>query len=120
MFRKMFTWPPKVQRILIQIQNIKPIAVLAAYGMLPDTNLLDMEIMENTLDKVWKVWSWEETWGWDFPMTAMTAARLGQPEKAVDALFISLHTKTYLKNGYDYQDERLRLYLTVMVDCLLQ
>ncbi|MDT0687204.1 hypothetical protein [Autumnicola psychrophila] len=86
-------------------------SVLAAYGMLPDTDLLDLEIMETTFEKVWKVWSWEETWGWDFPMTAMTAARLGQPEKAVDALFMDVQTNTYLKNGHNYQNERLRLYL---------
>jgi hypothetical protein len=25
-----------------------------------------------------KEWKWEQTWGWDYPMTAMTAARLGE------------------------------------------
>jgi hypothetical protein len=32
-------------------------------------------------------WDRRQTWGWDFPMIAMTAARLGQPDKAIDWLF---------------------------------
>ncbi|MDT0688945.1 hypothetical protein RM549_04065 [Salegentibacter sp. F188] len=86
-------------------------SVLGAFGMLPATEFLDQETMNSTFNKVWKEWSWEETWGWDFPMTAMTAARLGQPNKAIDALFMDVQTNTYLKNGHNYQDKRLRLYL---------
>lgn len=86
-------------------------SVLGAYGMLPETALLDKAVMKNTFDLVWKTWSWEDTWGWDFPMTAMTAARLGMPEKAVDALFMDVQTNTYLKNGHNYQEERLPIYL---------
>ncbi len=86
-------------------------SVFGTYGMLPETDRLDKEIMQNTFDLIWDTWSWEETWGWDFPMTAMTAARLGQPEKAVDALFMGAQTNTYLKNGHNYQEERLTLYM---------
>jgi hypothetical protein len=86
-------------------------SVLGAYGMLPETSLLDKQVMRKTFDLVWKVWSWDKTWGWDFPMTAMTAARLGLPEKAIDALLMDVKTNTYLANGHNYQDERLRLYL---------
>lgn len=86
-------------------------SVLGTYGMLPETKLLDKQVMRNTFDLVWKIWSWEDTWGWDFPMTAMTAARLGKPEQAVDALLMKVKTNTYLVNGHNYQDERLRLYL---------
>jgi hypothetical protein len=32
-------------------------------------------------------WDVRQTWGWDFPMIAMTAARLGERERAVDWLF---------------------------------
>ena len=28
-------------------------------------------------------WQWDETWGWDYPMSAMTAARLGEGGTAV-------------------------------------
>jgi hypothetical protein len=86
-------------------------SVLAAYGMLPLTPKMDTTVMHHTMDYIWKVWNWPHTWGWDFPMTAMTAARLGQPEKAIDALFMPIQTNTYLPNGHNYQDDRLTLYL---------
>ena len=86
-------------------------SVLGTFGMLPETSLLDKKIMKNTFDLVWKTWSWDKTWGWDFPMTAMSAARLNMPDKAVDALFMKVTTNTYLKNGHNYQAERLTLYL---------
>lgn len=86
-------------------------SVLGTFGMLPETSLLDKKIMKNTFDLVWKTWTWDKTWGWDFPMTAMSAARLQMPEKAVEALFMNVTTNTYLKNGHNYQAERLTLYL---------
>jgi len=86
-------------------------SVLGTFGMLPETTLLDKKIMKNTFDLVWNTWSWDKTWGWDFPMTAMSAARLNMPEKAIDALFMNVITNTYLKNGHNYQSERLTLYL---------
>lgn len=86
-------------------------SVLGAFGMLPETSLLDKVTMRKTFDLVWKDWSWNDTWGWDFPMTAMTATRLGMPEKAIDALLMPVQTNTYLINGHNYQDERLRIYL---------
>ncbi|MCU4164537.1 hypothetical protein [Carboxylicivirga caseinilyticus] len=86
-------------------------AVLGALGILPKSNLVDDELMKNTLDWILKNWNWDHTWGWDYPMTAMCAARLGQPEKAVDALLMNKRTNTYLVNGHNYQDDRLRVYL---------
>src|SRR5690606_4759076 len=73
-------------------------AVLGALGMVPESPKLDKNVMKSTLDTVWKTWSWADTWGWDFPMTAMNAARLGLPEKALDALFMDIQTNTYLRN----------------------
>lgn len=86
-------------------------SVLGSFGMLPETNLLDKATMRKTFDLVWKDWSWNDTWGWDFPMTSMTATRLGMPEKAIDALLMPVQTNTYLVNGHNYQDDRLRIYL---------
>lgn len=87
-------------------------AVLGAMGVLPlNRAQINPEIMRNTLNWVWKNWNWDKTWGWDFPMTAMCAARLGERQKAVDALLLPLRTNTYLVNGHNYQDQRLRLYL---------
>ena len=41
----------------------------------------------------------EQDLGLDYPMTAMDAARLGEPEKAVGALLMDKRTNTYLVNG---------------------
>ncbi|MEG8990299.1 glycoside hydrolase family 65 [Ignavibacteria bacterium 4148-Me] len=84
--------------------------LLAAFGMIPNDNI-DKDIMRNTLKKVLEYWNWEKTWGWDYPMIAMTAARIGEPELAVDALLMNVKKNTYLINGHNYQDERLPIYL---------
>lgn len=86
-------------------------AVLGAMGMLPQNNLIRTDYMQNTLDWIWDNWNWGKTWGWDYPMTAMNAARLGDREKAVGALLMDKRTNTYLINGHNYQDARLRVYL---------
>jgi hypothetical protein len=86
-------------------------AVFGALGMLPKTTMVDSSVMRNTFDWIMKNWSWDHTWGWDFPMTAMTATRLGLPEQAIDALLMPVQTNTYLNNGHNYQDKRLTLYL---------
>ncbi len=86
-------------------------AVLGAYGMMPMSKLFREDYMQNTLDWIWDNWNWDQTWGWDYPMTAMNAARLGDREKAVGALLMDRRTNTYLHNGHNYQDERLRVYL---------
>lgn len=86
-------------------------AVLAAVGVLPSSGLEKPDIMDNTFDWVYSNWNWDETWGWDFPTTAMNATRLGHPEKAVNALLMDQRTNTYLPNGHNYQDGRLRCYL---------
>lgn len=86
-------------------------AVLGAVGILPMNSLIREDYMKNTLHWVWDNWNWGKTWGWDYPMTAMNAARMGEPEKAVGALLMEKRTNTYLLNGHNYQDGRLRCYL---------
>ncbi|GAB2805954.1 hypothetical protein GCM10027043_00770 [Ferruginibacter profundus] len=86
-------------------------SVLGALGMAPETPMVDKKIMLNTFNWIWNNWSWDKTWGWDFPMTAMTATRLGLPDKAIDALLMNITTNTYLNNGHNYQDGRLTIYL---------
>lgn len=86
-------------------------SVLAALGVMPSTGQVKAHIMKNTFDWVWNNWSWKDTWGWDFPLTAMTATRLGLREKAIDALLMDIQTNTYLPNGHNYQDDRLRVYM---------
>jgi protein-glucosylgalactosylhydroxylysine glucosidase len=85
--------------------------VMATYGFLPFTSGLDTVVLRNSFDWVWKNWNWAETWGWDFPLVAMTATRLGLPDRAIDALLMPVQKNTYLVDGHNYQDDRLRLYL---------
>ena len=86
-------------------------AVLAALSTLPANGVVDTAVMQRTYETIEKVWHWERTWGWDFPMIAMTATRLNKPENAIDALFKNIQTNTYLPNGHNFQDKRLTIYL---------
>jgi len=86
-------------------------SMLCALGFLPQTPLIKSDVMKRTLENVFKVWDWPSTWGWDYPVMAMTAARLGEPEKAIDALFVETQKNRYLANGHNYQSARLPLYL---------
>lgn len=87
-------------------------AVLGACGILPDMGLYDSGIMKRTLADVMENWNWGTTWGWDYGMIAMCAARLGEPETAIDALMIDKGKNTYLINGHNYQEpNNLRIYL---------
>ncbi len=85
--------------------------VLGAFGMLPAVNNLDTAIMAATFDYIEKYWNWDRTWGWDYPMAAMCATRLGKPDKAIDLLLKDVKKNTYLKNGHNWQSNRLRIYL---------
>ncbi|WP_228852943.1 hypothetical protein [Aegicerativicinus sediminis] len=86
-------------------------AVLGALGFVPKTDLVDESIMNATFNIVDEVWNWDHTWGWDFPLEAMTATRLGRPKDAIKALLRDEITNTYLPNGHNYQTPRLTLYL---------
>ncbi len=86
-------------------------SMVAALGLVPPTPLIDPHTMKRTFEYVIRTWRWPDTWGWDYPMLAMTAARLGEPEKAVDALFIESEKNRFLASGHNYQSSRLPLYL---------
>lgn len=91
-------------------RNIDHPSMLAAYGVLSG-RMVDRETMRRTLKKVMKEWNWADTWGWDYPMTAMTAARLGETETAIDALLLETPKNHYALNGHNYQRPNLPLYL---------
>jgi len=59
-------------------------SVMGLYGMLPGDGV-DLETMQRTFDKVHQLWP-RYKWGWDYAMVAMSAARLGMRETAVDML----------------------------------
>jgi hypothetical protein len=61
---------------------------LGALGLLPGAEV-DREKMRRTLQAVREAWDLRQTWGWDFPLLAMTAARLHEPKQAVDFLLSS-------------------------------
>jgi len=84
---------------------------LLALGMLPGDGV-DRPTMARTLDAVMKSWNLEaKIWGWDYPMMAMTAARLDEPERAVDLLMKDGPNHHYLPNGHCPQRGDLVLYL---------
>ena len=106
----------KIETFAEKCRNDHP-AVLGACGILPSQNtpytlLYNKDQMKATLDWVMQNWNWQTTWGWDYGMIAMTAARLGDPETALKAIFIDTQKNTYLKNGHNFQTpDRLRIYL---------
>jgi hypothetical protein len=86
-------------------------AVLGAMGMLAPLSSTDSSKMKNTLQRVLNTWNWSSTWGWDYPLMAMTAARLKESDLAINLLLMPQEKNRYLLNGHNYQDKRLRLYL---------
>jgi hypothetical protein len=84
--------------------------LLGAYGFVASPRI-DPEAMRRTLRRVMADWQWDDTWGWDYPLVAMTAARLGEPEIAIDALLKDTPKNRYLPNGHNYQRPGLSIYL---------
>ncbi len=85
-------------------------AVVGALSFVPGPQI-DLVTMQNTFAWIWKNWNWPDTWGWDYPMLAMTAARLGEPEHAIDALLLDTPKNHYALNGQVYQRPGLTIYL---------
>jgi len=75
-------------------------SMLMALGFLPRTPMVDPAIMRSTFDEIcarngmghWNSWAMGEA--------AMTAARLGEPEKAVDILTNDAPAARFLNNGH--------------------
>jgi hypothetical protein len=85
-------------------------SVTAAFGMLPGPGV-DRETMRRTVHWIQDNWNWPDTWGWDYPMLAMCYARLGEPERAIDALLLETPKNHYGINGHNYQRPGLTIYL---------
>jgi hypothetical protein len=85
-------------------------ALLGALGMQPGDGV-DCDIMKRTTRRVRETWQWDRSWGWDFPMAAMAAARTGQPELALDFLLLDAPKNRYLPNGHNFQRANLPAYL---------
>ena len=77
---------------------------LGVLGMMPGDGV-DPKVMRETVIKSMKTWQWDRCWGWDFPMAAMAAARVGEPELAIQALLYPSRKKNdYLPNGFNRMD----------------
>jgi hypothetical protein len=85
-------------------------SVVAAFGMIPGAGI-DRAAMDRTFSWIWANWDWPSTWGWDYPMLAMTAARLGRPDRAIDALLLDTPKNVYRVNGHNHQRPGLTIYL---------
>ena len=88
---------PQVDGVYITHENIDSMwtkftfehpALIGTFGMLPGDGV-DTLCFRRTLDKVISTWNFNHTWGWDFPMLAMAAARTNNPELAIDMLLHS-------------------------------
>ncbi|HYW35625.1 MAG TPA: hypothetical protein VE868_09485, partial [Balneolaceae bacterium] len=84
---------------------------LMGLSFLPKTKMINLPTMRRTFNKIMQVWNWSKSWGWDFPMMAMTATRLGEPKKAIQALMMKEPKNRYLPDGNNYQRSNLRVYL---------
>jgi hypothetical protein len=86
--------------------------MLMTYGVL-DSDKIDCDIMSATLDKVLSQWDKTTLYGWDFPMMAMTACRLGRYKDAVEILLTDSPKNTWMENGHNRMtgDNALPLYL---------
>lgn len=75
--------------------------MLMALGFLPLTPAVDPATMNRTLDAVLREWDWDtKIWGWDYPMIAMTATRLGRPADAIEILLRDAPGNHYAPNGH--------------------
>ncbi|WP_020580370.1 hypothetical protein [Actinopolymorpha alba] len=86
--------------------------MVGALGFVPSVGRVEPERMRATLRYVLDSWEWADTWGWDYPLLAMTACRVGEPRLAVEALLIDAPKNRYLANGHNFQRPgTLPLYL---------
>ena len=90
--------------------NIDHPSMLCAYGVLPGWRM-DEATVRRTLDKVLECWEWDTTWGWDYALLSMCAAKLGDSETAVDVLLRDTSRNRYSKNGHVYQYPGLSCYI---------
>lgn len=61
-------------------------AMAGIYGWLPPPMSgppLNLTVVQNTADKIFKLWDLEDSYGWDFSLLAMNSLRLGDVDQAV-------------------------------------
>jgi hypothetical protein len=88
-------------------------ALFEVFGCMPGYRV-DDGTMARTLRHFTKdprVWKQLRLWGTDFPMLAMTAARLGKPDLAIEFLLQPHPKNTYMANGHMMHRQQLPAYL---------
>ena len=75
--------------------------MLMALGFFTPGADVDRATMDRTLTGVLTQWDWAtKIFGWDYPMVAMTATRLGRPADAVEILLRDGPNNRYFPNGH--------------------
>jgi hypothetical protein len=70
-----------------------------AFGWLPGDGV-DLTVMRATFGKMMTTWNMDSCWGWDFPMWAMTAARLGETDVAIELMLKDMSAFSFDDAGY--------------------
>lgn len=78
--------------------NYEHPAITGIFGWLPGDNV-DKAVFKRTFDRIQTDWTYDKVWGWDYPMMAMAAARMGEPRKAVDLLLENVHKFKFDEHG---------------------
>lgn len=79
--------------------NFEHPALTGVYGWLPGDGV-DTDTFRRTFHKVLESWQMDRIWGWDYPMLAMAAARLGEPSVAIDLLCTTAHKFAFDAHGF--------------------
>jgi hypothetical protein len=77
-----------------------PSDMIMAMGYLPQTEMIDKQLMMNTFDAVFQRNGLKSFVSWSLGKGALTAARLGEQQKAVDILCNDMMGARFLKNGH--------------------
>lgn len=83
-------------------------AMTAVFGLLPPPLSgppLDMDVVRKTADRIRDSWRLDQSFGWDFPMLAMNALRLGNVTQAIK--YLVHQTFQFDDAGYPLGGERV-------------
>lgn len=72
---------------------------LGVCAFLPFVDGVEPETARRTVEKIGEEWQWDNMWGWDYPWSAMAAARTGNPGLAVEMLMKDTRQNWYTLNG---------------------
>jgi len=72
---------------------------IGGFAFVPFVEGVDSQIAADTVRHIEKTWNWGTCWGWDYPWSAMAAARTGQPDLAVDLLLSEAKKNSYSVRG---------------------